>query len=74
MSQATLDLLKDIAERACAEASRAGQVPLVAEEHDWEGPPPYVIATLEAYRRAALAMGYVWDTKAGRWVQDGQAS
>jgi hypothetical protein len=71
MSKATLDLLKDIANHACAVVAECGMVQLVHGEGEKAS---IFLDVPEHYRMAALSMGYVWDHEASRWVQDGQAS
>jgi hypothetical protein len=71
MTQATVDYLKGIATLACDQMDAQGQALLVSADDE----PATIIRAdivavpVDAYRAAALAMGYIWDADTLCWVK-----
>jgi hypothetical protein len=71
MTQATVDGLKALAEYACNQMEASGQAILVSTEDEGEAiiTSSVVAVPIDAYRLAALAMGYIWDADTLSWVK-----
>jgi hypothetical protein len=71
MTQAAVDMLKTLADFACIQMEASGQAILVSSKEEGQAliTADIVAVPIDAYRAAALAMGYIWDADTLSWVK-----